>query len=127
MPAYEFRCKTCRHTFTLLYGSYAEYEQATPRCPRCDSTDLSRLIRRVAILTSEESRFERWTDPGRLAGLEEDDPRAVGRLMREMMTEMGEEMDPEIEEVVERLEAGEDPETIEESLSLDVDGGDTEE
>ncbi len=119
MPRYDFRCKECQKRFTLTYPTIAAFEQAQPACPHCGSTNLSRLIRRVNILTSEEARLERLADPDRLAGLDEDDPRAMGRLMREMVSEMGEEADPEMHEVIERLEAGEPPEAIEQSLGLD--------
>jgi hypothetical protein len=67
------------------------------------------------VLQSEESRLESWSDPGTLEGLE-DDPRALGRMMRQMGSELGEEMGPEFDEVVDRLEAGQSPEEIEESL-----------
>jgi hypothetical protein len=78
----------------------------------------------VALLTSEEARLERLSDPSRLAALEDDDPRAMGRLMREMSSELGEDAGPEIDEVIERLESGENPESIEQSLSADIDSGD---
>ena len=51
MPAYDFRCKDCRHTFTLGYESYQAFEEATPSCLQCGSAHLSHLIRRVAVLT----------------------------------------------------------------------------
>jgi putative FmdB family regulatory protein len=124
MPAYDFRCKECRHTFTLDYESYQAFEGAVPSCPQCGSTDLSHLIRRVALLTDEDTRLERLADPSRLAGLDEDDPRAMGRLMREMAQEAGEPLDAEMAEVVNRLEAGESPDSIEQSLP-DLGGGDT--
>jgi putative FmdB family regulatory protein len=122
VPAYDFRCKACRYAFTLAFDTYAELDQARPRCPACGSDELSRLIRRVTIVASEESRIERLADPSRLANLDENDPRSMGRLMREMAGEIGEDLDPELGEVVERLEAGESPEAIEESLSPPDDG-----
>jgi putative FmdB family regulatory protein len=124
MPAYDFRCKDCRHTFTLDYESYQAFEEATPACPQCGSTRLSHLIRRVAVLTDEDTRLGRLADPARLAGLEADDPRAMGRLMREMAQEAGEPLDAEMAEVVHRLESGESPESIEQSLP-DLGNGNT--
>lgn len=119
MPSYDFRCKNCQREFTLTYASIAEAGRSNPSCPVCGSVDLTRLIRRVAILTDEESRIERLADPSRLAGLDEDDPRAMGRLMRDMANELGEDVGPEMDEVIERLESGEDPDTIEQNLPLD--------
>lgn len=125
MPRYDFRCKACGHNFTLAFGRISDVDEADPRCPRCQSTELSRVIRRVAILTSEEARLERLADPSRLGGIDEDDPRAMGRLMREMAGEIGEDAGPEMAEVIERLEAGESPESIEESLPTDAGLGDS--
>ena len=58
----------------------------------------------------------------------EDDPKAMGQMMRKMGKEMGEEMPPEFDEVVDRLESGQSPEDIESALpdlgGTDTDGGD---
>ena len=51
-----------------------------------------------------------------LAGLDEEDPRSLGRFMRKMSTEMGEDMGPEFDEVVKRLEKGQSPEEIEAAM-----------
>jgi len=123
MPAYDFRCKDCRHTFTLSYENYQAFEEATPACPQCGSTRLSRLIKRVALLTDEDTRLERLADPTRLAGLDEGDPREMGRLVREMAQEAGEPLDSEMAEVVNRLESGESPDSIERSMP-DLSSGD---
>lgn len=55
-------------------------------------------------------------DDSSLNGLDEEDPRALGRFMRKMSDEMGEDMGDEFSEVVDRLEKGESPESIEESM-----------
>ena len=58
------------------------------------------------------------------SGLEglENDPQAMGKMMRKMGKEMGEEVPPEFDEVVDRLESGQSPEEIESSLP-DLGGG----
>ncbi len=43
-------------------------------------------------------------------------PKQMARMMKKMGNEMGEELGPEFDEVVDRLEAGEDPESIDSSL-----------
>ena len=52
------------------------------------------------------------------SGLEgiEDDPKAMGQMMRKMGKQMGEELPPEFDEVVDRLEKGQSPEEIESAL-----------
>jgi hypothetical protein len=51
-----------------------------------------------------------------MANLDENDPRALGRFMRKMAEQSGEDLGPEFEEVVGRLEKGEDPEEIEKRM-----------
>lgn len=68
------------------------------------------------MLRSEESRLDNLDDPSAFADLDESDPRSLGRFMRRMSAEMGEDMGDEFDEVVGRLEAGESPEDIEQSM-----------
>jgi hypothetical protein len=96
--------------------SYTEYDQATPVCPHCGEANLKRRVGRIAIAKSEDSRMDSLMDYSSLAGLDEDDPRAMGRFMRQMSREMGEDLGGEFEEVVGRLESGESPESIEQSM-----------
>jgi hypothetical protein len=66
-----------------------------------------------------------FSDPSALAGLE-NDPQALGRMMRKMGNEMGEELPPEFDDVVDRLEKGQSPDDIEKEmpdLGADVGGG----
>jgi len=55
---------------------------------------------------------------GDFSGFEglEDDPKAMGQMMRKMGKEMGEDMPPEFDEVVGRLESGQSPEEIEKEV-----------
>ncbi len=116
MPIYEYRCNQCGKRISALVRNMEERDTAVPTCPRCGSTDVRRLMSRVAVLRSEESRLESLADPSSLADLDESDPRSLGRWMRRMSQEMGEDLGPEFDEVVGRLEAGESPESIEERL-----------
>ena len=67
-------------------------------------------------MRSEDARLEALSDPSTFNDLDENNPRSVGKLMRRMGTEMGEDMGPEFDEMVGRLEAGEDPESIESDM-----------
>ena len=53
--------------------------------------------------------------------LDEDDPRAAARVMRELSKASGLEMSPAMEEAMRRMEAGEDPEAVEEDLGETLD------
>jgi putative FmdB family regulatory protein len=115
MPTYEYRCQDCRKRVSL-YQSYEEYGRTPIRCPHCGSSELRRLISRVRFARSEESRLDSLADPTSWDGIDEEDPKAMARMMRRMGREMGEEMPPEFDEVVDRLEAGENPEDIESNM-----------
>jgi len=72
--------------------------------------------------------MESVMDSSALEGME-DDPHAMGQMMRKMGKEMGEELPPEFDEVTNRLEAGQSPEEIESALpdlGSDLNGGDEE-
>ncbi len=115
MPIYEYRCHDCRRRVSLFYRSFSDIEDE-PTCPRCGGSHLTRLISRVAVIRSEESRLDDLADPSALDGLDEDDPKSIARWMRKMSSEVGEEMPEEFDEVIDRLESGQSPEEIEESM-----------
>jgi putative FmdB family regulatory protein len=114
MPAYEFRCLDCKRRFDV-FMSYEEYGSREIKCVHCESANIQRRIGRIRIAKSEDSRLDDLADPAALEGLE-DDPRALGQMMRKMSREMGEELGPEFDEVVDRLEKGQSPDEIEAAL-----------
>ena len=127
MPAYEYKCLDCKRRFEIIM-SYSEYGQQEVTCKHCGSTNIQRRIGRIRFAKSEDSRMEDlasdFDNPAALAGLEED-PQALGRMMRKMSREMGEDLGPEFDEVVDRLEKGQSPEDIESALpDLGGDDGD---
>jgi putative FmdB family regulatory protein len=121
MPNYEFRCIDCNHFFEL-FQTYQEYGSNPIKCPACESSQVERVIKPVRITRSDSDRFESYLDPGQLTGLEED-PQALGQMMRKMSQELGEDMGPEFDEVVDRLEKGQSPDEIEKDLPDLTDDG----
>ncbi len=121
MPKYEYRCLNCHRRFEIFL-SYNEYGTRTITCPHCKSENVQRRIGRVRVARSDESRLDSMPDPGSLEGME-DDPKALGRMMRQMSRESGEELGPEFDEMVGRLESGQSPEQIEQDLP-DLGAGD---
>jgi len=98
MPIYEYRCQDCgRKSSILLLRIDPEF---TPPCRHCQSRRMSRLISKVAVFRSEESRLERLADPSRLGDLNEEDPKSVARWMKRMGKEMGEDMGEDFEEMM---------------------------
>lgn len=129
MPTYDFICLDCRKRFEVFL-TYSEYGMRPVACSHCNSENTRRRITRVRIVRSEESRLESmedFADPSALEGLE-DDPQALGRMMRKMGRELGEDLPPEFDEVVDRLEKGQSPEEIESALPdlAEIGGGDEE-
>ena len=114
MPFYTYICQDCRRKFDI-FMSYSEYGQKPVECKYCHGQNVRRAINRVRTLRSDENRLESMADPGNLEGLDED-PRALGKMMRQMSKEVGEEMPPEFDEVVDRLEKGQSPDEIEKEL-----------
>ena len=119
MPIYEYRCEACTRRFSVFWRSFSDVDEAKVHCKRCGSAQVHRLVSRVRVVRSEDSRLEDMADPSAWGDLDENDPKSMGRFMRKMMSEVGDEageLGPEFEEVVNRLESGQDPEEIERDM-----------
>jgi putative FmdB family regulatory protein len=115
MPTYDFICNKCNQRFDVFL-TYSEYGKKAVKCAHCGSKNVRRRMTRVRIAKSEESRMDSMADE--FSGIEglEDDPKAMGQMMRKMGKEMGEDLPPEFDEVVDRLESGQSPEEIEKAI-----------
>lgn len=106
MPIYEYRCDGCGRKTTVV--TLAVGAAVDPVCRHCGGRSLRKLVSRVAVRRSEESRLESLADPSSLAGLDESDPKSVAKWMKKMGREMGEEagedFDEEVEKAVEEAE-----------------------
>jgi putative FmdB family regulatory protein len=127
MPTYDFICNNCEKRFDV-FMTFNEYGKKTVHCAYCQSDNVRRRMTKVRIAKSDESRMESAADDfSGMEGLEED-PKALGKMMRKMGHEMGEDLPPEFDDVVDRLEAGQSPEEIESALpDLGMGGADEEE
>ena len=114
MPIFEYLCRKCNTIFQFLVRNTSV--ESDPSCPRCGNGGLERVMSSfVAARKSSSSMTDAADDPV-LAGMDEEDPRSMARAIRHMADEMGEDLGPELSEAISRLEAGEDPETIEREL-----------
>jgi putative FmdB family regulatory protein len=106
MPIYEYRCFACGKRTTVLTLSVRAAVE--PKCRHCGSAEMGKLVSRVAVRRSEESRLESLADPSSLSGLDENDPKSVAKWMKKMGREMGEEAGEDFDEEVDRAmeEAG---------------------
>lgn len=119
MPIYEYRCGECGRRFSVFWRTFTEVNEEKILCKVCGSRKVDRLVSKVRVVRSEESRLDDLADPSAWGDFDENDPKSMGRFMRKMMSEVGDEageLGPEFEEVVDRLEAGQDPEAIERDM-----------
>lgn len=137
MPIYEYQCEKCGRTFNFLVRSVTSHKP--PACPKCGVGLMTRVLSRFAApkRAGKKSRDEApradGSTPGmpsggpelppgmenlmaEAEGMDESDPRAMGRFMRKMADQSGDPVPPEMHEMIRRLESGEDPEKIEEQM-----------
>ena len=99
MPIYEYRCEAC--------GKISEFllirtdEKVTPQCKRCQSKKMARVLSRVRVIRSEESRMESLADPSKWGGIDEKDPKSMAKWMKKMGKELGEDMGEDVDQMVE--------------------------
>jgi len=110
LPIYEYRCRDCRRKSVFITLSVRSALE--PKCKKCGSLNLEKLVSRVAVSRSEESRLESLADPAKLSSLDENDPQSVARWMKKMGKEIGEDagedFDQSIDEAMEEAESGEE-------------------
>lgn len=133
MPIFEYLCRPCNRIYSFL--SLRATPDRVPVCPRCGGTELTRVPSAFAVTGSRKTDGDRdsrkpvdagASDSGledkalRMAGelsdADAEDPRAMARMMRRLAEESGERITPAMDEMFRRMEAGEDPEALEEEL-----------
>jgi putative FmdB family regulatory protein len=129
MPIYEFFCQDCNTIFSFL--SRRINTESRPVCPRCGRGELPRLPSTFA--TIGKARESDGDDPlagmdeGRMekamaelmreaGGINEEDPRQMAALMRRLSQKTGLALGDRMEEALSRLEAGEDPDAVEQEM-----------
>lgn len=137
MPIYEFACPKCRRIFSFL--SKRVNPDRLPVCPKCGNKKLSKQVSRFAMTRGlkepaakseaegneppmpdfEDPRVERaMMELERdMEHLDENNPRHMAHMMKKMKDLMPPGSVPkELDTAIKRLEAGEDPEKIEEDM-----------
>ena len=112
MPIYEYYCSSCNTIYQFLIRGNRKTEDL--HCPKCSKGNLERVMSKFST-TSSKSRSDDEISSD-MADIDENDPRSMARAVRRMADEMGEDLGPELEHALGRLEAGEDPEKIEQEL-----------
>ena len=141
MPIYEFYCPDCHTVYSFFSASVRT--DARPDCPKCGRKELGRRPSRFATLKpgrSEESetdaedpfagvdeeRMERAVEAlaGEFEGMDENaepDPRQLSRVLRKFSDLTGLQAGPKLRDMLERLERGEDPDSLESEMGGDDD------
>jgi putative FmdB family regulatory protein len=129
MPIYEFYCGDCHVVFNFLSKTVNTTKR--PGCPRCGKADLERQISLFAVSRGlserdadaampdvDEGQMEKAMEmlAREADGMSEDDPRAMARLMRKLYDSTGLRLGGGMEEAMRRMEAGDDPDKIEEEM-----------
>ena len=136
MPIYEYYCPE-NHTIYQFFAKTLAQGQSVPRCPDNPKYRMRKLVSAFAVAKGgrkdEAAEAKPAADAGdpaddarmeaamgamekEFASVDENDPRAMGRMMRRMSELTGEKIDGEMEEVVRKLEEGADPDSLEEDL-----------
>jgi hypothetical protein len=147
MPIYEFYCPD-NHRIYQFYARSLAQGMVVPKCPDNPKFQMQKILSSFAVVGSgrkiEEAgggadgpaEAENPADDARMeaamgqmerefSSIDENDPKAMGRMMRRMASLTGEKIDGEMEAVVRKLEEGADPDSLEEELGGGS-GGDPE-
>ena len=98
MPIYEYRCDDC--------GKISEFlliktdEPFLPQCKGCQSKKMTRVLSKVKVIRSEESRMESLADPSKWGGIDEKDPKSMANWVKKMGKELGEDMGEDVDQMV---------------------------
>ncbi len=128
MPIYEFYCSKCH----MIFNFFSPKVNTTkiPGCPKCNKAELERRASMFSIsrkLNENENSDMPDLDDAQMEraiqmiekeaqNIDENDPKQASQLMRRLYDASGLQMGPGMEEALRRMEAGEDPDLIEEEL-----------
>jgi len=61
---------------------------------------MTRVLSKVKVIRSEESRMESMADPSKWGGIDEKDPKSMAKWMKKMGKELGEDMGEDVDQMV---------------------------
>ena len=130
MPIYEFFCPSNRRIYSFFARSL-RFSEVVPRCPDNPKWALEKMISGFAITgrakekadapggddfddaKMEAAMGEMEREFGHVAESENPDPRSLAKMMRRMGELSGQKLPAQMDEVITRLEKGEDPDRLE--------------
>lgn len=142
MPIYEFFCAKNRRIYSFFARSLS-YSDKIPRCPENPRWTLEKMISKFAITGKakekadlpgggdamddprmEQAMMEMEREFSGMGDMDNPDPKMLGRMMRKMTDLAGEKVPPAMQEMIARLEKGEDPDKLEEEYGDALEGMD---
>jgi len=128
MPIYEFYCADCHTIFNFF--SYRINIEKRPPCPYCKKRLLDRIMSRFSVIKGskekvdtvlpeiDETKMEKTLSiiEQEAQNMNEEDPRQAAQLMRKVCDAAGMNLGSGMEEAISRMEAGENPDKIEEDM-----------
>lgn len=148
MPIYEFHCAKCNRIFPFFSQTVAS--DKIPPCPKCGRSDMKKLMSKFALAgverksskttgktsaadspsTADAGVDDKMSDPRlqsemmslmeKAEGIDESNPRQMGAFLRRMCEVSGEKLTPGMTSAIQRLEAGEDMEKIEQDMGDEI-------
>ena len=130
MPIYEFFCQDNRRIYSFFARS-PRFSDKVPRCPDNPKWRMEKVFSGFAITGKareakagtaggdpddarmEAAMGEMEREFGHIAESDKPDPRALAKMMRRMGEIAGQKMPAQMDEVIARLEKGEDPDRLE--------------
>ncbi len=97
MPIYEYRCSDCGKTSSHLVIKRDDF---SPYCKYCGSRSVTKLVSRINVRLSEETRLEKLADPAIMGGLDENNPKSMAKWMKKMGGLVGDELGEDLDQVV---------------------------
>ncbi|MGH7997128.1 MAG: FmdB family transcriptional regulator [Opitutaceae bacterium] len=150
MPIYEYYCRD-NHRIYQFYAKTLAQSRTIPKCPDNPAYRMEKIVSAFSVSGAERKSEKAGGategaggtgegDPGgdarmdtamaamerEFSSVDENDPRAMGRMMRRMAELTGEKIDGEMEEVVRKLEEGADPDSLEEEFGGEEDEADAD-
>lgn len=117
MPIYEYRCQNCRRKVEVFARDRSQ--SLSPTCSHCGSDQMSRVFSRFAVRRSKNDKSvydDILSDRKLTDGLMRNDPRALAEWSRKMSRAADEDATPETDELMDRLDAGEDVSEVLETM-----------
>jgi hypothetical protein len=137
MPIYEYYCPDNNRIYQFFARTLAQ-GRTVPPCPDNPKYRMRKVLSRFAVGGAGQSPGGAQEAPSgggpedarmeaamgamerEMAGVDESDPRAMGRMIRRMAEISGEKIDGDMEEVVRKLEEGADPDSLDSEFGADL-------